>query len=252
MIFAECGLNHNGSVSYAKNYIQFHKQNNFDVLSFQIREPEFYLKKKFKHLKLQNSFYKYLSNYYKKEKDKKICISLSSIKTFNSIKKYKFDYYKILSIAAKDYRLINSILKHTNSKIYISCGLLKKNDLQEVINKYKKNIRIKFIYTQLSYDKNDLNLLNLVDLNKKYPFKIAYGHHYLNLLPIFILQIFKNIDLFIYIKGEKKIKHADEKHALNFKKFTKLLLNLDEIKEIIGIKGKIVANNTIPDQNENE
>jgi len=70
MIFAECGLNHNGSTLYAKKYIQFHKKNNFDVLSFQIREPEFYLKKKYKNLKLQNNFYKYLSDFYKKEKKK--------------------------------------------------------------------------------------------------------------------------------------------------------------------------------------
>jgi sialic acid synthase SpsE len=42
MIFGEVGPNHNGKISYAKQYINFHKKTKFNVLMFQIREPKFY------------------------------------------------------------------------------------------------------------------------------------------------------------------------------------------------------------------
>ena len=42
MIFGEVGPNHNGKISYAKQYINFYKKTKFNVLMFQIREPKFY------------------------------------------------------------------------------------------------------------------------------------------------------------------------------------------------------------------
>jgi len=249
MIFAEVGLNHNGNISYAKQYISFHKKIKFDVLTFQIREPKFYKRDEKKHLELPRNFYDFFSKTYKKFKNLNSGISLSSIETFEKIKKFKFNYYKILSIAAKDGKLINKIIKETNANIYISCGLLKLNELRKILKKYKKKSRIKFIYTQLTYDKNELNLKNFFILTKKYPNKFAYGHHYTNSLPVYIAHAIDNIDLFVYVKGNKKIKHPDEKHSFNFKKFTKLLKDIDEIKTLIGKKNIFTARNTIPDQN---
>lgn len=249
MIFAEVGLNHNGSKSYAQEYVNFHKKADFDILTFQIREPDFYKRKEKRHLKLPKYFYYNLSKIYKKKKFGDCGISLSSIEIFNEIKLYRFNYYKILSMAAKNEKLINKILKETRSKIYISCGLMNMKELIKIIKKYKKNKRIKFIYTQLSYKKSDLNLINFFYLSKKYPNKFAYGHHYVNKLPLYLTQNAENIDLFIYIKGEKKIKHPDEKHALNFKNFDRLIKDFKDIKTLMGFKRKLSGKNTIPDQN---
>ena len=59
MIFGEIGLNHNGKISYAKQYINFHKRTKFNVLMFQIREPKFYKRDEKKHLTLPNRFYNF-------------------------------------------------------------------------------------------------------------------------------------------------------------------------------------------------
>ena len=67
MIFAEVGLNHNGSKSYAQEYVNFHKKADFDILTFQIREPDFYKRKEKRHLKLPKYFYYNLSKIYKKK-----------------------------------------------------------------------------------------------------------------------------------------------------------------------------------------
>tara|TARA_Y100001970_G_scaffold290638_1_gene425128 strand:+ start:1686 stop:2438 length:753 start_codon:yes stop_codon:yes gene_type:complete len=249
MIFGEVGLNHNGSTIYAKKYIDFHKKLKFDVLTFQIREPQFYERKEKKHLVLPDKFYSAFAKKYSKLKNLNSGISLSSLETFEKVKKFNFSYYKILSIAAKDDKLINKIIQETNAKVYISCGLLKFNDLKKIIKKYKQKSRIKFIYTQLTYEKNELNLRNFFILTRKYPNKFAYGHHYTNSLPIYVAHAIDNIDIFVYLKGNKKIIHPDEKHSFDFKKFDKLLKDIVEIKTLIGRKNVFTAKNTIPDQN---
>ena len=92
---------------------------------------------------------------------------MASVDTFNELKDTKFDFYKILSTAAKDEILIENLLKKTDSKIFISCGLLNKKDIDLTIKKYIENSRVKFIYTQLSYDVKNINLINLFNLFKK-------------------------------------------------------------------------------------
>ena len=67
MIFGEVGLNHNGSTIYAKKYIDFHKKLKFDVLTFQIREPQFYERKEKKHLVLPDKFYSAFAKKYSKD-----------------------------------------------------------------------------------------------------------------------------------------------------------------------------------------
>jgi hypothetical protein len=54
-----------------------------------------------------------------------------------------------------------------------------------------------------------------------------------------------NLDLFIYLKGNKKIIHPDEEHAFNFDQFNKLLKQLNEEKEILGNKDVLFADNDI-------
>ena len=71
MIIGEVGLNHLGDEDYANEYINFHLNNDFESLSFQIRENEFYKRKEKSHLWLKKSFYKKIANKYSKIKKKK-------------------------------------------------------------------------------------------------------------------------------------------------------------------------------------
>ena len=59
MIFGEVGLNHNGKISYAKQYINFHKWTKFNVLMLQIRKLKFYKRDEKKQLTLPNRFYNF-------------------------------------------------------------------------------------------------------------------------------------------------------------------------------------------------
>ena len=111
MIIGEVGLNHLGNEDYANEYIDFHLNNEFDCLSFQIRESEFYQREEKKHLRLEELFYEKTVNKYCNFKNKKIGLSVSNLDSIKNIINLKFDFYKILSIAAKDTNLIDTLLK---------------------------------------------------------------------------------------------------------------------------------------------
>ncbi len=250
MIIGEVGLNHLGKEDYANDYINFHLNNNFESLSFQIRENEFYKRDEKKHLKLSNSFYENLSYKYSNIKNKKIGLSVSNLDSIENILNFSFDFFKILSIAAKDEVLINTLLNKTKANIYISLGSLDLEEINKIIKIYIQNPRIKFNYTQLSYNNENLNLLNLIDFASKYKNKFSYGHHYTNDIPIILSKTIQNCDIFIYLKGLKKEKHPDEMHAIDFKNFENLLTKVEEVDKVLGRKGKLFSKNDIPDQNQ--
>ena len=164
MIIGEVGLNHLGKEEYANEYIDFHLNNNFECLSFQIRENEFYKRKEKSHLWLKKSFYKKIANKYSKIKKKKIGLSVSNLDSFRNIINLKFDFYKILSIAAKDTNLINTLLEKTNADIYISIGSLNLKEINKIIKTYIKNNRVRFNYTQLHPD--EMHAFNFKDFKK--------------------------------------------------------------------------------------
>ena len=250
MIIGEVGLNHLGKKDYANEYINFHLKNNFESLSFQIRENKFYERKEKKHLRLNDTFYKRIADKYRDIRDKKIGLSVSSLDSIEHIIYLKFDFYKILSIGAKDSNLINTLLKKTSAEIYISIGSLSLIEIKKIIKMYIHNKRIKFNYTQLTYNNENINFLNLLDFASKYKNKYSYGHHYTNDIPIVLSKTIKNCDIFIYLKGLKKVKYPDDVHAFDFKNFIELLNKIDEIDKILGIKGKFFSKNDIPDQNQ--
>lgn len=245
MIVAEIGLNHNGNVNYANSYINFLKRAGVDAITLQVREEKFYLSRKRKHLKLPFSFYEKDFFRLKSKNNKVIGLSIVDLETFNYFKSIKFDFFKILSFGAHNKKLIDYILKSTNAKIYISCGLLKKKKMSEYLKKYRNNKRVKFIYTKLTYKVSNINLINLFDFAKENEDKFAYGHHYLNDLPIVMATAIKNIDIFVYVKGQRLRKHPDEKHAFTFTQLNLLLKKLKEVRDILGEK-KIFTKTDIP------
>ena len=94
MIVCEIGLNHNGDTKYADKYLDFLLQQDIDAITFQIREPEFYLHAEKSHLSLS-------LEYYSKARDKvrhagkKIGIALSDISLLSFFESINIDFYKI-------------------------------------------------------------------------------------------------------------------------------------------------------------
>ena len=100
MIIGEVGLNHLGKEDYANDYINFHLNNNFDCLSFQIRESKFYHREEKKHLQLDESFYEKIANKYCNILHKKIGLSVSNLDSIKNNTEFKAT--PVIMLSSKD------------------------------------------------------------------------------------------------------------------------------------------------------
>lgn len=242
MIFAEIGLNHLGSKSYAKYYLKNIFKSNVDGVTFQIKKKSFYLNYKEAYQKKDLSFY---HNF----KDKKIYELLFKKKKFQSlaltkkfyqkvrkeckIKKKLFgialgdedlvdffssidvDFIKVLSEDFENTSLIKKLLNSKIKKIYLSVGNISNTKINFFFNNLsKKNIKkINLIYT--NFDKKQKSeSLKKINQIKKHHYLVSYGLHANN--KQFLLKIinFKPDSIFFYIKGNKLKFHPDDSHAL--------------------------------------
>ena len=235
-LILEVGLNHFGKVKESIKYLNFFLKSNFTHISYQIQKESYYEKFKFK---LPIAHYIFLINEIHK-KGKKIGLVVADINTCYEIAKLNFDFYKILSVSLTDKFLVNYI-KKKKKPIFLSCGTASNNQIKKCLNNFKTvdKKRITLIHTSLSYEAKDQNLKRLELLYKMFP-RIAYGHHYINFLPI-ILSICSKIKfIFIYIKALEKSGryYPDDEHAFTFKKLDTLSNIILESVMILGSKNK--------------
>jgi sialic acid synthase SpsE len=125
-------------------------------------------------------------------------------------------------------------------RIIVSTGTCSEQDIQKFIKKYKNN-NIVLNHTQLSYDINDCNLNAISTLKNKFNINISYGSHCANHNVLYMALCYQPSDILFYVKGNKKCKYPDDKHAINIKDVKKISSNLLALKEATGtgIKSKM-------------
>jgi len=209
IIIAEIGCNHMGSLDLAKKMIMAAKNSGANYVKFQKRDNKYLLGKKYyeKHPVVENSF----GENYGKHRDflefsfkehlkliqfsKKIGIKYAtsvweknSADQFIKIQK-QLDYIKIPSACNLDFELLNVVAEKFKKKIHISLGMSKKNEIEKILNFFKKKKRSKdiVIYSCCSsYPSKfeDLNLLNIKLFKKKYKnfiSEVAFSGHHLGI-----------------------------------------------------------------------
>ncbi|MBT6673505.1 MAG: hypothetical protein HOB13_12295 [Lentimicrobiaceae bacterium] len=245
MIVCEIGLNHNGDTKYADKYLDFLLQQDIDAITFQIREPEFYLHAEKSHLSLS-------LEYYSKARDKvrhagkKIGIALSDISLLSFFESINIDFYKIIRNDPNDKDFLNMFLSATNKSIFISTGMCSIERIDEIAN-YNDN-RISLIHTQLSNDINNVNLTMIKTLQNRYNQSVAYGHHCENINVLYLSLTYNISDIFFYVKGNMLKYHPDENHAVQLDNITDIVSNLKTLPLSIGNGVKLKTSNTIKGQ----
>ena len=215
-IYLEAGLNHFGSEKEAKTILNFFLNSQFKYLSFMLHKKEFYehqIKKNKINFFLRKKFYKDAIKLAHK-KGKKIGLAVCDNQTFIDLKKINFDFYKILGVSINDATLIDKILEKKKNT-FISLAKGSDENIKKCLSKIKNKIKIKFIYTSMSYDPKDTSLSRISYLKEKFRLPVGYGHHYRNIntiiLSIFLIQVF-----IFYIKRpnfNKKKVYPDNDHA---------------------------------------
>lgn len=232
MIVCEIGLNHLGNKDYFDYYIEKLNISKCDAITYQIREPEFYLKKKYKNYIISMDYYQSL----KSKTNKKIGVALADTDLISDFEKIGADFYKVLSWDLTNYNYVDKLLSLTNKSLYISTGTSDVNTLDNFFKRYGVNKRINFIHTQLTQNPSDANLSSISFLRNRYNYSVGFGNHSDNLNVILASITFRPSDIWFYVKGADYSWrfHPDEFWAVQLDEVDSMIDNINDIKSAIG------------------
>ena len=195
-LIAEVGINHNGSVATAKKIIDLAKKYDFDAVKFQKRNPDISVPANQKDVMRESPWgyisylkYKKKIEFGKKEYDiidkycakKKISWFASpwDIDSVNFLKQFKCKFNKIASAMLTNINLLEEVAKE-KKHTFVSVGMSKEKDIVRAIKIFNKfKCKFTLMYTVSSYpaDEEDLNLLSIIYLKKKYKCEVGYSGH---------------------------------------------------------------------------
>lgn len=201
-IIGEIGINHNGDLRLAKKIILEAKNSGFNIVKFQKRNPDISTPKSKKDI-MRNTPWGTISYLaYKKkiefgEKEfqeiskycKKIGIewfaSAWDIESLNFLKKYKLKYNKVASPMLTNLNLLKEIAKE-KKYTFISTGMSEYKDIENAIKIFKKaKCKFSLLHCVSTYPANleDLNLMMIPILKKKYKCEVGYSGHEKSVSP---------------------------------------------------------------------
>ena len=200
-IIAEVGVNHNGSIKTAKKYIDTCKSIGVDFVKFQIANPDLVVTKnapkadyqklnsqvKETQLKMLKEIHLSMEDYkelyfYSKRKKVKIVFSAFDNLSYKFLINLKPNFIKIASGEIDNFFDLRN-LKNYRGKLFISTGMSKIKDINELI-KFLRKIKIKnnqiiLMHCNSDYPTQykDVNLNVLDQYKKKYNFELGYSDH---------------------------------------------------------------------------
>ena len=195
-LIAEIGINHNGSLKFAKQLIDLAKKYNFNSVKFQKRDPNICVpekqKKEVRHtpwgkmtyleykekIEFGEREFKSIDNYCKKIKIDWFCSSWDT-NSLKIMKKFNTKYNKIASAMITNHDLLELIAKE-KKLTFISTGMCEIRDIENALKIFKKN-KCDFVLMHCVSNypcaEKDLNLNLIIELKRKFKCKIGYSGH---------------------------------------------------------------------------
>ena len=246
MIISEVGLNHLGNFDIANNYVDSLLETDVDAITFQIREPSFYIDQ-FKDYTLTKEDYSKLKTKVNNS-NKKFGLAISEIDDFSCL---NADFYKILS---KDLDNLSFIDKLTdcieNKTIYFSTGLssfdIIENTLDLCNSKGIQNYRL--IHTRLSNSVQEVNLKAINTMKNKFGNIIAFGNHCKNARVMYAAVAYEPTDYYFYVKSKNQFYHPDDLHAIYLRDVQEYCMDIKDLIASLGNGKKNNTNNNIKGQ----
>jgi len=262
-IIAEAGVNHNGSTDIAKKLIDAAKDSNADAIKFQTFVTENIVCKNTKKAPYQDK------NSLKNQTQYEMLKSLELSKTqhiqifeYCYSKKIKFlstpfdedsvdflnklglDIYKISSGDITNYPLLLKIAK-LKKKIILSTGMSYLDEVTSAVNLILKNgtkkNNLSILHATSAYpcSYNEVNLLSMITLHKKYKLNFGYSDHTNGIsIPIAAVSLGAKI-IEKHLTLNKNMKGPDHKASLTPIEFKKMVSEIRNIEFAIGNDKKI-------------
>ncbi len=257
IIIAEIGVNHCGRYNLAKKMIDSAKKFGADYVKFQTFNPDLlstknaelanYQRKntKFKsqhkmlkQLTLSKNEIKKLFKYCKKKKIGFLSTAFD-LESAKFLLQFKMDYAKIPSGEITNYPLIN-FLSRNYKKIIISTGMSSLKEISWALkivkkNKIKKeNLILLHCTSEYPAPIDELNLLAIKLLEKKYKLDIGYSDHSTSMMiPIIATSLGAKL-IEKHFTLNKKFKGPDHKSSINEEEFARLISDIKLTKSALG------------------
>lgn len=249
---AEAGINHNGSLSFAKKLVIAAKKAGADAIKFQSFFADEFISKKnetyklgpqkkkinvynlFKQTEFKKDWYKKINNYCKK-------INIDFISSISD--KISSDYYfnlkkKIVKIASEDiinYPLLKYLAKQKNKTFIVSTGMASREEISLAVKLLKKKNRIILMHCVSLYptklEESNVNRINA--LREKFKLEVGYSDHTLGFEAMFIAAV-QGCKVFEkHFTLNKKMNGPDHHMSMNpteLKSTINLLRNINKIK----------------------
>lgn len=255
-IIAEVGINHNGSLKKLYKLIDIAKFAGADYLKIQTYIPEKVVLKNIdfapyqkKNLSKNQNLYNLLKKYQISHKDhfkiKRYCEKLK-IKFISSpfdnesakflCKKLKLKIIKIPSGEITNYPLLK-YLSQFSVKIILSTGLSNMaeiNDAIKILKVKKSNLTLLHCNTAYPSPINDVNMLAMLEMKKKFNCDVGYSDHTLGSNAAVVATSLGAQIIEKHITLNTKDKGPDHKASLNKKSFVKFVKLIKDTKKILG------------------
>lgn len=250
LIICEIGMNHMGDEAYADAYVEVLGTARPDGLTFQVREKEWYEKGEVEtSMRLPDDYYRAAAKRAKKG-GMRFGMGLCDPEKVSFFDGIGTDFYKILSKDINNKELVSAVLA-TGKPAYISTGMSSEEELASFLTGLGASVpsNLSLIHTQLSYEDADTNLRAIGRLQKHFGVPVAFGSHSTDINALYASLGFSPSVIFFYVKGEQRIKHRDEAHAVSLTQCPTVIAEIRRLETMLGDGIKKKSDNRIPDQN---
>ena len=244
-LIAEIGINHNGSITFAKQLIDLAVKYNFDCVKFQKRDPDICVPEKQKEMIRETPWgmmtyldYKKKIEFEKKEfneidkycRERKIKWTASAwdLNSQNFLKQYRLKYNKIASAMITNLEFLEAVAKE-KKYTFISTGMCSLKDISKAVNIFKKQkCKFTLLHCVSTYPApiNKLNLNTILTLKRKYKCDIGYSGHESSVTPSVIAYIIGATVIERHITLDRSMWGTDQSASLEetgIKSFSSLL-----------------------------
>jgi N-acetylneuraminate synthase len=242
-IVAEVGMNHMGDARYADRYLNVLGNAHPDGITFQVQTEAYYEERSHRELALADEYYRKVARQ-AKASGMQFGVALCDVERLNFFENIGTDFYKVLSKDIGNQKLVTAILA-TGKPVYVSTGMSSEEEIEKFLAHFWKVPNLNLIHTQLSYEDSDTNLRAIARLRERFGVPVAFGLHSTNVTALYASLGFSPSALFFYVKGDRAIKHRDEKHAIPFYECGRTVEEIRRLETMMGDGVKKKMANTI-------
>ena len=250
IVVAEIGINHNGSLDFAKMLIDLSKKMGVEYVKFQKRTPEICVPKDQRNIVKDTPFgpmkyfeYKKRIEFGKKEFDEidayckqldmKWFASAWDDKSVEFLEQYNMPFIKIASACITDFDLMKRI-KETNTPVIISTGMSTQKQVSDAVNYLGEQLEY-ILYAKSTYPTEDkhMNMSTIYSLQKEFGglYNIGFSNHSMKIIYTVQAYIMGAKMLEFHITLDRAMKGTDHKASVGPVGFDRIMKHLNSIAD---------------------